>query len=104
ESASRGSETAFDAKNVFFAEAVGSFRQEFPTRVSDKSTGQRRWLPEEGRVHGFHGVLAFGQVDDHADLDFAGGNHVDVHPGLGQGVEHSRRYSGVTAHTDANDG
>ena len=38
---------------------------------------------------------ADGTIDQHADLDLAGRDHLDVDPGLGQGLEHRRGDAGV---------
>ena len=35
-------------------------------------------LSQKRLVHRLQGLLAFGQVNDHRDFDFAGGDHADV--------------------------
>src|SRR5947208_17187602 len=43
-------------------------------------------------------------ADDARNLDFAGGDVLDVDLGVGQGFEHALGDAGVGAHADADDG
>src|SRR5688572_2586804 len=49
-----------------------------------------------------HRFFAPLKVDNHGNLDFAGGDHVDVDAVFGQRLEHLRRDAGVAAHADTN--
>ena len=55
-------------------------------------------------MDGFHGLLAFGQLDDDGDFNFAGGNHVNVDAFFCERVEHFAGDTGVAFHAHANDG
>jgi len=55
-------------------------------------------------VDGFHGGFALVQVDDDADLDLAGGDHVDVDAGLRERFKQHGCDAGVASHADADDG
>ena len=48
-------------------------------------------------------ATADGAIDQHADLDLAGRDHLDVDAGRGQGLEHRGGDAGVGAHAQADD-
>ena len=55
-------------------------------------------------MDGGDGLVGVGFIDDDADLDFAGGNHLDVDILVEQGLEHRGGHAGVALHTRADDG
>src|SRR6266849_171211 len=61
-------------------------------------------LSQKCGMHGFHRLLAFGQVDHDGDFDLAGGNHADVDAFAGEGLEHFAGHPGVAFHAYADDG
>src|SRR5262249_39835287 len=61
-------------------------------------------LPNKRLMHRTHGILAAFEVDNHRNLDFAGGNHVDVDVVLCQRFKNFRGDPSVAAHTDTDDG
>ena len=55
-------------------------------------------------MHGLDRGFALVAVDEDGNLDFAGGDHPDVHPGRGQRGEHLGGDAGVLPHAGPHDG
>jgi len=62
-----------------------------------------RFLEFKRIVHDLERFGRIGFVDDATDLDFAGGDVLDVDFGVGQSLEHALGDAGVDAHADADD-
>ena len=54
-------------------------------------------------MDGAQGRHGRGPIDQHADLDLAGRDHLDVDARRGQGLEHRGGHAGVGAHAQADD-
>ena len=52
-------------------------------------------------MDGGDGAVGIVGGDEHGDLDFAGGNHLDVDIGVGQGLEHAGGHALVGFHPGA---
>ena len=64
----------------------------------------RFFVEFEGLVDGSKGLGSFGSLDKATDFDLAGGDHLDVDPGVCQGAEHLFGHSGLFGHSEADDG
>ncbi len=61
------------------------------------------FIQQEGLVYGAEGCNGGSPLDEHADLDLAGGDHLNVDAGRGDGLEHRGGNAGVGAHAQADD-
>jgi len=57
----------------------------------------------ERGVHGLHRFRGELLIDQHADLDLARGDHLNVDAGIGQGGEHAVRHARVCLHARPDD-
>ncbi len=62
-----------------------------------------RLVEAERLVDDLKGLAGGRAIDQDADLDLAGRDHLDVDPGLGEGLEHLLRDAGVGPHPQADD-
>ena len=58
-------------------------------------------IEPEGLVHHTQRLCGYRAFDQHRDLDFGGGDHLDVDTGMAEGLEHLGGDTGVAAHADA---
>ena len=63
-----------------------------------------RSIQLKGRVQCAHSQLQVFLFDDHRNLDFRCGDHLDIDALLGQRFEHATGNAGMRAHADADDG